>query len=78
MKTYHSDTLGEVTIPPDWQDRDAEAWQQAAARLEADGWTREDHPEKFIKTSFVKDGRRVHLARFLGSLDWQPRSSEVL
>lgn len=80
MKTYHSNTLGKVTIPPDWQDwyaRDAAAWQQAAARLEADGWTREDHPNRWIKTSFTQGGRRVYLGRPLGCLDWQPRPYPV-
>ena len=55
-----------------WERDDEKAWNAAAAKLEADGYTRQS--DAYYPAVFVKDGDKVVLTRPLATHDWQPRA----
>jgi len=59
---------------PTWYQKDLEAWNTAAANLEANGYEsqRDDYyPAVFYRQ---KDEMTVVLVRSLGELNWHPRA----
>jgi len=60
------------TRPLAWELRDQEAWNTAAAELEAEGYNREH--DSYWPAVFVKDAHEsLVLVRGLGVLNWHPR-----
>ena len=57
--------------PKSWESRDRESWDNAAASLEADGYTRRH--DSYWPAVFVKGGSEQVLVRDLGCLNWHPR-----
>ncbi len=57
----------------DWERLDAKAWNTAAAKLEAEGYTR--RTDGYYPAVFCKDGEEVVLTRPLATHNWQPRAA---
>lgn len=56
-----------------WEEKDTQAWVDAAAKMKADGWTQKGI-DGGIRTYFSKPGQPTQiLVRQLGKLNWQPR-----
>lgn len=58
-----------------WAGMDRKAWEDAASKLQADGWTQHDSNRPHVPPTFSKDGETVILIRSLGALDWHPRET---
>jgi len=60
-----------LNSPKPWEERDKEAWEAAAAALEADGYMRRH--DSYWPAIFHKDNTEMVLVRDLGMLNWHPR-----